>query len=147
MYLSFTVNSEQGSTAARPADSPSVSQRRAALPEPAAATAATAPILAQITRASRRCLVVNVANTTLGPNSAFLVRPTLVVLRCWSGSSAFAMSASRSGHQTAEMGAVTLLSGLGNPTLRLRHHATDSTISARNLVALYFSTLLKSVYS
>ncbi|XDV48350.1 hypothetical protein PO909_017773 [Leuciscus waleckii] len=53
---------EEGSTAARPADSPSVSQRRAALPEPAAATAATAPILAQITQASRKRLVVNVTN-------------------------------------------------------------------------------------
>lgn len=62
------------------------------------------------------------------------VRPTRVVLRCWSGSSAFSMSGSRSGHQTAEMGAVTLLSGLGNPTLRLRHYATDSTVSARKRV-------------
>lgn len=31
--------------------------------------------------------------------------------------------ASSSGHQTAEMGAVTLHSGLGNPTLRQRHTA------------------------
>lgn len=31
--------------------------------------------------------------------------------------------ASSSGHQTAEMGAVTLHSGLGNPTLRQRHNA------------------------
>lgn len=128
IYLSLTVNSEQRSTAARPADSPSVSQRRAALPEPAAATAATALILAQITQASRKCLVVNVAHSTLSPNSAFLYVPHasfsgagVVLLR-------FSMSGSRSGHQTAEMGAVTLLSGLGNPTLRLRHYATDSNV-------------------
>ena len=34
--------------------------------------------------------------------------------------------ASSSGHQTAEMGAVTLHSGLGNPTLHQRHNAHES---------------------
>lgn len=46
--------------------------------------------------------------------------------------------ASSSGHQTAEMGAVTLLSGLGNPTLRQRH-------SARRRVGEHFSSIYQEI--
>lgn len=39
--------------------------------------------------------------------------------------------ASSSGHQTAEMGAVTLHSALGNPTLRQRHGAREESATTR----------------